>query len=46
VEAHAVLTAACADARIVRIPGPHFAIETRPRETAAALRGALAELFQ
>jgi pimeloyl-ACP methyl ester carboxylesterase len=44
-EAHAVLAAACAEARVVRLPGPHFAIETKPRETAAALRGALAEFF-
>ncbi|HUQ27685.1 MAG TPA: alpha/beta hydrolase [Usitatibacter sp.] len=44
-EAHAVLATACADAAIVTVPGPHFAIETRPRETAAALRGAIEELF-
>jgi pimeloyl-ACP methyl ester carboxylesterase len=45
-DAHSVLVAACFEPRIVRIPGPHFAIETKPRETAAALRGALAALFE
>jgi pimeloyl-ACP methyl ester carboxylesterase len=44
-EAHSVLAAACVEPRVVKVPGPHFAIETRPRETAAALREALAALF-
>ena len=45
-QAHRVLLGACVEPRVVRIPGPHFAIETRPRETAAALRAALAALFE
>jgi pimeloyl-ACP methyl ester carboxylesterase len=44
-EAHGVLEAACFEPRVVKVPGPHFAIETRPRETAAALRDALSALF-
>ena len=40
------LEAACPNARVVRFPGPHFAIETRPRETAAALREPVAAFFQ
>jgi pimeloyl-ACP methyl ester carboxylesterase len=39
------LEAICRNARVVRFPGPHFAIETRPRESAAALREPLAALF-
>jgi pimeloyl-ACP methyl ester carboxylesterase len=39
------LEAACGKARIVRYPGPHFAIETQPRETAAVLREPLAAFF-
>jgi pimeloyl-[acyl-carrier protein] methyl ester esterase len=39
------LESACPGAEIVRIPGPHFAIETRPRECAAALLPALAGFF-
>ena len=45
-EAHGILVEACNDARVVRIPGPHFAIETRPRETAGALRDALGALLE
>jgi pimeloyl-ACP methyl ester carboxylesterase len=45
-EAHSLLVGACVEPRVVRIPGPHFAIETKPRETAAALRGAIATLFE
>jgi pimeloyl-ACP methyl ester carboxylesterase len=39
------LEAVCQNARIVRFKGPHFAIETRPLESAEALRAPLAELF-
>ena len=39
------LEAACGKARIVRYRGPHFAIETQPRETAAVLREPLAAFF-
>ena len=31
------LESVCHNAEVVRVPGPHFAIETRPRESAAAL---------
>ncbi len=31
------LEESCPGAEVIRIPGPHFAIETRPRETAAAI---------
>ena len=40
-----VLEAACHDPVVVTIPGPHFTIETRPREAAEALRLHLAPLF-
>lgn len=39
------LESVCHNAQVVRIPGPHFAIETRPRESAAALLPRLAALF-
>jgi pimeloyl-ACP methyl ester carboxylesterase len=39
------LEAACSQARIVRVPGPHFTIEIRPREAAAALGPHIAALF-
>ena len=39
------LEAACFEPRVVKVPGPHYAIETRPREAAAALRPHLASLF-
>lgn len=39
------LESACRDPGIVRVPGPHFAIETRPRESAAALLPTLAAFF-
>ena len=39
------LEATCSKARIVRYQGPHFAIETQPRETATALREPLAAFF-
>jgi len=41
----AAIEAACQDPRIVRIAGPHFAIETRPREVAEAIVPQLANLF-
>jgi hypothetical protein len=39
------LEAVCHNAEVVHAPGPHFAIETRPLEAAAAMRGPLAALF-
>jgi pimeloyl-ACP methyl ester carboxylesterase len=39
------IESACRDAQVLRVPGPHFAIETRPRECAAALLPTLAALF-
>lgn len=39
------LESVCHNAEVVRVPGPHFAIETRPRESAAALLPRLAALF-
>jgi len=39
------LESCCVNARVVRVPGPHFAIETRPAESAAAIRGEIARLF-
>jgi pimeloyl-ACP methyl ester carboxylesterase len=35
----------CHNAQVVRVPGPHFAIETRPRECAAALLPTVTALF-
>jgi len=43
--ATAHLASCCAQAQRVRIPGPHFAIETRPVESAAALAPHLAPFF-
>jgi pimeloyl-ACP methyl ester carboxylesterase len=43
--ARAHLEACCANARVIRVPGPHFAIETRPSESAEAIRGEIARLF-
>jgi pimeloyl-ACP methyl ester carboxylesterase len=31
------LESVCHNAQVVRLPGPHFAIETRPRECAQAI---------
>ncbi len=45
IDTRAQLEAACHEPRVVRIPGPHFAIETRPREAAAALRPHIEALF-
>jgi pimeloyl-ACP methyl ester carboxylesterase len=39
------LEAVCHNAEIIRVPGPHFAIETRPRESAAAIAPRLAGFF-
>lgn len=39
------LVSVCHNAQVVRVPGPHFAIETRPRESAAAIAPRLAALF-
>lgn len=44
-EARARLEAACTGAAVVRIPGPHYTIEIRPRETAEKLRVHIAPLF-
>ena len=44
-EARSALEAVCHNAQVVRFKGPHFAIETRPRESAAAIREPLAALF-
>ncbi len=41
----AELEAACNDPRIVRIAGPHFNIEIRPRDVAEAIKPQLANLF-
>lgn len=34
----------CHNARVIRHPGPHFALETQPRSCANALRGALLQI--
>jgi pimeloyl-ACP methyl ester carboxylesterase len=39
------LESVCHNADVVRIAGPHFAIETRPRESAAALLPRIAAMF-
>jgi pimeloyl-ACP methyl ester carboxylesterase len=39
------LETACPNARLVRIPGPHFSIAVRPRESAEAIREHVAEMF-
>lgn len=44
-EARVHLESVCHNAVVVRVPGPHFAIEIRPRESAAAIRGPLAAMF-
>lgn len=45
-QARGELEATCNNARIVRYAGPHFAIETQPRETAAVLREPIAAFFR
>ncbi len=44
--ARAELEESCPGAEAIRIPGPHFAIETRPRETAAAILPRIAGWFR
>ncbi len=44
--ARAHLESVCARATVVRFAGPHFAIEVRPRESAAAVALAIAPLFE
>lgn len=39
------LESVCHNAKVVRIPGPHFAIETRPRQSAQAIAVHLAAFF-
>ena len=43
--ARAALEAACVEPRVVKIKGPHYAIETQPRLAADALRPQIAALF-
>lgn len=43
--ARAALEAACPSARVLRLPGPHFALETRPADCAAAIDRALRDLL-
>jgi pimeloyl-ACP methyl ester carboxylesterase len=38
------LETVCHNARVIRHPGPHFALETQPRSCADALRGALLQI--
>ena len=40
------LESVCVRATVVRFAGPHFAIEVRPRESAAAVALAIASLFE
>jgi pimeloyl-[acyl-carrier protein] methyl ester esterase len=42
--ARSELETVCHNARVIRHPGPHFALETQPRSCADALRGALLEI--
>lgn len=44
-EARGALEAVCHNATVVRFKGPHFALEVRPRETAAAIRETLQAMF-
>jgi pimeloyl-ACP methyl ester carboxylesterase len=39
------LEAVCHNAQVLRLPGPHFAIEVRPRECAEAIGTRIRELF-
>ena len=43
--AHEHLVAACRRPHVVRLPGPHFALEIRPRECARAIDRALAAVL-
>ena len=38
------LETVCHNARVLRLPGPHFAIETRPRECAEAIGAVIRQL--
>ena len=40
------LESVCHNAHIVRFPGPHFALEIRPRECAEAIGGKIRSLFE
>jgi pimeloyl-ACP methyl ester carboxylesterase len=42
--ARSELETVCHNARVIRHPGPHFALETQPRSCADALRGPLLEI--
>jgi hypothetical protein len=42
--ARAHLEGVCHNAQVLRLPGPHFAIETRPRECAAAIGARIRQL--
>ena len=44
-KARGELEESCPGAEVIRLPGPHFAIETRPRETAAAILPRIAAWF-
>ncbi len=44
-EAQAHLETVCEKAEVLRFPGPHYSIETLPRETAAAIHQRLGKLF-
>jgi hypothetical protein len=44
--ARSELEAVCRNAHIVRFPGPHYALEVRPRECAEAIGGKIRSLFQ
>jgi len=39
------LESVCHNAHILRLPGPHFAIEVRPQECADAIGGRIREIF-
>ncbi len=39
------LESVCGDAKVIRFPGPHFALETQPSESAHAIAGALDAMF-
>ena len=44
-QARAHLERVCRKAEVLKVPGPHFAIETKPREVAAVIHQRLAKLF-
>jgi hypothetical protein len=43
--ARSELEAVCRNAQVVRFPGPHYALEVRPRECAEAIGRHIRELF-